>query len=162
MFPSRGFFFFAIVAQKLQTWFQSVKMLITVWLVHMIVSVILCLCFPDLIAVLSPKGPLRMLVETAQERNEPIFPALIYSCMSWKNHPITCSFETQSRWDCFKFTPVSITTCVLNLSPLKMDPVLIKVSLSQLPWFGWWEWLMLVIQIQVSCFLGLYWYFSTL
>lgn len=59
----------------------------------------------DLCAVLCPKGPLKILVQTAQERDEPLFPSLIYSCKYF-------SLLKPGSWYCSAMRSVQIFPCV--------------------------------------------------
>eukprot|EP01012_Entosiphon_sulcatum_P014132 TRINITY_DN1922_c0_g1_i1.p1 TRINITY_DN1922_c0_g1~~TRINITY_DN1922_c0_g1_i1.p1 ORF type:complete len:356 (-),score=35.50 TRINITY_DN1922_c0_g1_i1:94-1161(-) len=68
---------YLIAVSCMMGWFLSRLPEWTTWVVLAFVAVY------DVIAVLTPKGPLKMLVEESQKRNEPI-PGLVYESKSYK------------------------------------------------------------------------------
>lgn len=68
---------YLIIISSMTSWWLSRLPEWTTW------AILIAVALYDIFAVLTPKGPLRILVETAQERNEPL-PGLIYEGNSVK------------------------------------------------------------------------------
>jgi presenilin 1 len=76
------------------------------------VDVATCIWWVDLFAVLCPGGPLRVLVETAQERKEPI-PALLYNGMCCTLIRLASESESESERVCLTHVDAIHRVCII-------------------------------------------------
>ncbi|VDP09964.1 unnamed protein product [Soboliphyme baturini] len=117
----------------------------TTWAVLGVVSIW------DLVAVLCPKGPLRVLVETAQERNEPIFPALIYSSAITSPSSSTPRAQSSDKSNRLVISTVALCNFLLVIEGVKLglgDFIFYSVLVGSASSYGDWN-------TTIACFVSI-------